>query len=389
MPERFDAVVIGLGAMGAATLDALAGKGMHVLGIDRYAPPHDLGSTHGETRATRLAVGEGDAYVPLVRRSHQRWRELEAHLGEPLLEQCGFLTIDTTGGESCVHGAAGFFERTVAIAQRHRIRHELLDGVSLRSRFPAFAAPAESRGYFEPEGGLVYVERAVAALLRSAERRGAMLRFGCRYLGHRPAGTGARIETSSGRIDAGALVIAAGPWLPAIAPSALGGLRLYRQLLHWFGAPPDAKVGLADLPVFLWLHGRGAEDFFYGFPDVGSGVKLATEQYRATALDPSSVDRTVTRDEIADFEDRHIDGRIEPPLEYRRSAACLYSVSPDAHFIIDHLANDDPAIIISACSGHGFKHAPAIGELVAAAVAEAMPLPTDFARTRAALAVPT
>lgn len=387
MPERFDAVVVGLGAMGAATLDALAGSGLNVLGIDQFTPPHDKGSTHGETRVTRLAVGEGDEYVPLVHRSHVRWRELELDLGERLLEQCGFLTIDTTGGESCVHGMAGFFERTVAIAERHGIRHELLDAESVRALFPAFAAPDETRAYFEPEGGLVHVERAVAALLKSAARRGAKLRFDCRFLGHRPAGTGISIETSCGRVDAGALIIAAGPWLPVIAPSALGAVRLYRQLLHWFAADPDARVGISDLPVFLWLHGRGAEDFFYGFPDVASGLKMATEQYRSITADPDCVERTVSGEEVANFERQHLRGRIAPTLEHRRSAACVYSVSPDAHFVIDRLSIDDPTIIVSACSGHGFKHAPAVGELVASAVVHGTPLPRAFSRAREALQV--
>jgi sarcosine oxidase len=385
--KRFDAAVIGLGAMGAATLEALASRGLGVVGIDQYTPPHDLGSTHGETRVTRLAVGEGDEYVPLVRRSHERWRDLEAECGETLLEQCGFLTIDTTGGESCVHGMDGFFERTVAIAERHGITHELLDARGVRRRFPAFVTPDETRGYFEPEGGFVHVERAVAALMKSAARQGAELRLGCRYLGHRRAGDAFSIETSSGRVDAGALVIAAGPWLPGIAPSALSSVRLYRQALHWFTARPNARVGAADLPVFLWLHGSGAEDFFYGFPDIGGGIKMATEQYRESAADPDCAERTVCPQEVAAFQRRHLEGRIAPSLEHSRSVTCLYSVSPDAHFIIDRLAPDDPAIIISACSGHGFKHAPAVGELVATAIMDGAALPSAFSRTRAALQV--
>jgi len=135
----------------------------------------------------------------------------------------------------------------------------------------------------------------------------------------------------------------------------------------------------------------GVRDYLRIYNECGREVQVSLLGQLVAVMTPESgnLNQLIYHWTFADFEDRHIDGRIEPPLEYRRSAACLYSVSPDAHFIIDRLANDDPAIIISACSGHGFKHAPAIGELVAAAVAEAMPLPTDFARTRAALAVPT
>src|SRR5437588_12028460 len=154
---RAEVIVVGLGAMGAAVSWQLARRGVRVIALDRYAPPHDRGSTHGESRITRLAVGEGDEYVPLVRRSHELWREIEAECGETLLTQTGGIVI---GGPD-----SDFLERTQEIAARHGIGHESLDGAELRRRFPMFCADEAARGYYEPEAGYVRPESAVAAQL--------------------------------------------------------------------------------------------------------------------------------------------------------------------------------------------------------------------------------
>ena len=386
MAETFDALVVGLGAFGASVLRALARRGVRALGLDRFKPPHDLGSSHGETRTTRVAVGEGDIYVPLVRRSHEVWRELEATSGVEILNQCGFLTIDTTGGASCLHGLPSFFERTVAVARRNGVAHELLDGAELRARFPAHAAPDHARGYFEREGGLVHAERAVAALLDDALRAGATVWTSTTYRGHRRSGSGFEIETDQGTVHAGRIVLAAGPWLPGLAPVLRGRTRLLRQVLHWFSSDAKGLFDTASFPAFLWLHGPEAQDCFYGVADIGSGVKLATEQYAAETRDPDTLMRSVTAEETATFVHRHVTGRIVPPLTPSRSVACLYTMTPDARFVVDRLPDDAGAFLVSACSGHGFKHAPAVGELVAAAVVEGIALPPDFALARPTLA---
>lgn len=367
----YDVITIGLGAMGAATLNALARAGVRALGIDQFSPPHDRGSTHGETRATRLAVGEGDIYVPLVRRSHVLWRELEARTGVQLLEQCGFLTIDTTGGSSRLHGFSGFFERTIEVANRHGIAHELLDGAAIRDRFPAFAPADGARGYFEPEGGYVHVEGAIAALLDDATAHGAVIHTGERYIGHEHHGGGVTVTTDSGRYSTANLVLAAGPWLPSLVGTSLGQMQLLPQQLHWVESDKADLFEAARFPVFLWLHGATAEDAFYGFPELGSGLgsKMATEQY--SSADPSAEVRTIgdvaTREA---FIAAHLHKRLAVPVRGLRSAGCRYTVSPDAGFIIDWLPTSDRVIVLSACSGHGFKHAPAVGELVARMVCD-------------------
>src|SRR5215469_6791139 len=172
--RNYDAIVIGLGAMGSAALYQLAIRA-RVLGIDRYAPPHEEGSSHGETRITRLAIGEGDHYTPLVKRSHAIWRELENETGADLLTQCGELIISSAARKSSIH-VEGFFQNTVEAARAHGIAHELLDAAQIRTRFPLFKVRDDESGYFEPEAGFLRPEACVAAHLSAAEKRGAEIR---------------------------------------------------------------------------------------------------------------------------------------------------------------------------------------------------------------------
>lgn len=381
-----DVIVIGLGAMGSACLRATARAGLRVLGIDRYTPPHAHGSTHGETRATRLAVGEGDVYVPLVSRSHAIWRDLEQRHGTRLLEQCGFLTIDTSASGGALHGMGGFFDRTLAIARRHGIRHELLDGRAVRERFPAFAAPDDARGYFEPEGGYVHVEAGVSVLLADAQAAGACVQTGETFLGFAEQSGGITVRTDHGEYSADTLVMTAGPWLPQLLGRALVAVRLYPQQIHWL-APSAADAFARDkCPVYLWLHGEGPDDIFYGFPQIGDApeIKVATEQSR---LQESGADTPAKAE--AEFRDLliadHLAGRLAGKMHGLRSAGCRYAVTPDGHFVIDRLPDTRRVIAVTACSGHGFKHAPAIGELVAQMVQSGRPSLPEFAIDRPAL----
>jgi sarcosine oxidase len=176
LAERCDVAVVGLGAMGAATLYQLAKAGVKAVGIDRFAPPHDQGSSHGDTRITRLAVGEGAAYVPLVRRSHQIWRELEAQSGEALFEQCGVLVMRSSETTASHHGAADFVAQTIELGRTYGIDHEILTSSQIRARFPQFGPICDGAvGYFEPEGGFVRPEQCIATQLAAAQALGATL----------------------------------------------------------------------------------------------------------------------------------------------------------------------------------------------------------------------
>lgn len=364
----YSAVVVGLGAMGAATLYQLAARGALVLGIDRYGPPHDLGSSHGDTRVTRLAIGEGWHLTPLVKRSHELWRQVERETGAELLTKTGGLIISSAGRTATTH-VANFFENTLAAARDHSIAHEVLNASEIRRRFPQFAVRDDEIGYFEPEAGFVRPEAAIRAELRLARKFGAEVHTKETYLSWRREGKTIRVTTDKGEYRTKKLILAAGPWLPEILGEEFRGLfRVLRQVLFWFDVPKHIERFLPDRsPVFIWELQTGAQ-VIYGFPAVDGargGVKIATEQYDAETT-PDAIDRAVSDDEIRAMHTRHV-APFLPDLSpvCVRAATCLYTVTPDAGFIIDRHPESDAVIVVSACSGHGFKHSAAIGEALA------------------------
>ena len=368
MAETADIVVIGLGAVGSATLHRLALAGLRAVGIDRFHPPHDQGSSHGETRISRLAVGEGAAYVPLVRRSHEIWRELEAETGESLFRQCGGLIMGTRDGTALHHGKDDFVRRSIAIARDAGIAHMALDAAGIAARFPQFVLRGDELGYFEPEAGMVFPERCIAAQLALAVRSGAALHLGETVHAIRQEAGSVVVTTDRRVLHAARAVLAAGPWLPGLAGGRVGDLaRVYRQTLHWFAVDDPAAYAPERFPVFIWMHGAGQEDYLYGFPNLpgSAGIKLATERY-AAAIDPDTIDRIVTEAESADVFARHVAGRLHGVAPHcLRASACLYTVTPDAGFLVDTLPGHPGVLVASACSGHGFKHSAGLGEMLA------------------------
>ncbi len=385
MSATADVVVIGLGAVGSATLHRLARRGVRAIGIDRWDPPHDHGSTHGESRITRLAVAEGPSYVPLVRRSHEIWRELEAETGETLFLQTGLLIIGEGDG-SPSHGQPGFLGSTRAIADAHAIAHEMLGSAEVRHRYPQFQVRDPEHAFFEPSAGILFPERAVALQLRLAREEGAAVRTGETVLAVEPCGSGVAVVTDRGRIEAGRAVLAAGAWLPGLAGGAMPQrTQVHRQAILWFETDEPALYDPARCPPFIWMHGMGEEDYLYGFPILpgAAGVKVATERY-AGHVDPDKVDRAVPAKEARAMFDRHVAGRLRGVTNRLvKAATCLYTVTPDAGFIVDRLWENGSVLAASACSGHGFKHSPALGEQLAAmAVEPGMVAQAGFAMAR-------
>jgi sarcosine oxidase len=368
------AIVVGLGAMGSATCLQLARRGVSVVGIDQYEPPHAYGSTHGDTRITRLALGEGPEYIPLARRSHQLWRELEDESGARLLTQCGGVILARPGSP--------FFEQTRALAQRFEIEHEHLDNAQLRRRLAMFAVDEETEAYYEPGAGIVWPEAAVRAQLQLARRHGAELRIGEQVTEWSASGDGVAVCTNAATYTADRLVLCAGAWLPRLFREGRELFAIYRQLLHWFEIRHGYEQ-LREMPVFVWDFGGERPDFvhldgFYGFPAVdgpGGGVKLGTESYAATSA-PDGRQHPATRVQSDDLYRDYVRARL-PWLgpETLRTASCLYTSTRGNRFVIDEHPEHDAVLIVSACSGHGFKHSPAIGEAVARWVtgAEAAP----------------
>lgn len=367
MSDSADVIVVGLGAAGSATLYQLARAGIRAIGIDRWQPPHAMGSSHGETRITRQAIGEGDAYVPLALRSHEIWRELEHDTGQSLLNACGVLIIGSGGGSALMHGRPGFVRCTAQTAAAHGIKHELLSPDEAQRRYPHFRLTGDELVYFEPGGGFVYPERCIAAQLSMAERLGATICTGEQVLDVQSTADGASVRTATCTLHAGHVILSAGAWNPRLAGGALDRLALRRQVLHWFAPERPQDFAVGAFPAFIWVHGNHAEDSFYGFPippDIGHAlVKLADENQTCDLADPDQLDRTIDPDEVIALHRDHLTGRLNGLLPRPvRSAACVYTCSPDADFLVGPLPGRPHVTVLSACSGHGFKHSAALGE---------------------------
>jgi sarcosine oxidase len=392
--EQYDVAVCGLGAMGSATTYQLAKRGLRVLGLDRHAPPHPMGSTHGDTRITREAIGEGVAYVPLAQRSHQLWREIEAETGSQLLTTNGLLVLASPGLQTRHNGKTRFLETTIEAARTFSIEHELLTGAEIERRFPQFQLVGDESGYFEPGGGYVRPEAAVSAQLELAIRCGAEIRTNETLISYVQEIGGVTVTTARGQFHANLLVLAAGAWLGSILGEAYAPwFAISRQVLHWFAVRGPVEDYQPDrFPVFIWDSGPTS---FYGFPVIAGthdGVKVGVENAlpRATVAD---VSREVGEDETAQAYDTVIRQRL-PGLTRQclRAVTCMYTTTPDGDFVIDRHPEHHSVFVISACSGHGFKHSPAIGEAVAAQIAgDAEPVdlgPFSLERLRAHATAP-
>ena len=368
-PDRADVIVVGLGAMGSASCFQLAARGVSVIGVDQYEPPHPYGSTHGETRVTRVAMGEGPEYVPLVRRAHELWRELEREADVQLLTQ--------PGGVVLAHPDSVFLNKTRASARQYQIPHEDLSNAEVVRRLPMFAVDEQTVAYYEPDAGYVRPEVAVHAQLELARRHGARLRLGERVERWTASASGVSVGTDVGRYKAEQLVLCAGPWTPQLFPEGRDTFAVYRQLLYWFPIR-EGYEQLRDMPIFIWdlagqQHGFVHLHGFYGLPAIdgpGGGVKVATESYEQTTV-PDSQQHPATRAEIDAMYERYIAPHLPwlgtPPL---RTISCLYTNTVGSRFVIDRHPEHDAVLIVSACSGHGFKHSAAIGEAVAQLVSE-------------------
>lgn len=389
-----DVVVVGLGAVGAACLYQLAKQGVRAIGIDRYAPPHDLGSSHGETRITRLGVGEGPEYGPLVRRAHEIWRELEADVGESLLLTCGALIVGPSDGQTPHHGRDDFVRRSQDAARAHGVVHEMLDADEIARRYPQMSPRGDEIGYFEPSGGLVYPERCIAAQLAQAQRLGARVLTGEAVTRLEDRADGVTVSTPTGRVQAAMAVVTAGAWSPGLLGGPLRAMAIQPQTLHWFETRDPAAYGADRFPVFIWMHGPGAEDVFYGFPIApGAQTKAvkAAQEYFVDVAEPDAMDRIVRPGEAEQVWRRHLDGRlIGVGPRAIRSARCLYTTAPDADFAIGFQPGRPRVLAASACSGHGFKHSAGVGELLArvAASQDATLIPDRFNMSRPALGQP-
>lgn len=351
----YDVIVVGAGAMGSAAACHLARRGQRVLVIERHAIGHDRGSSHGLSRIIRLAYFEHPDYVPLLRRAFALWRQLERDAGRRLLHVTGSLDVGRESGE--------VFAGSRRSCEVHALPHEVWTARDLQRRVPAWRAPDHLHAVFQPDGGFLVPERCVEAHAGLAVEAGADVRVGER-VAEWSAGAGVvRVRTDRGRYEAGQLVLAAGAWMPELSPALATLLAPERQVVGWFAASDAGAFAPERFPVFVLEADEGT---FYGFPEHGvAGFKIGKYHHRSERAGPDSLDRACRPEDEAAL--REGVARYFPSANGALLSAspCLFTNAPDGHFIIDRDPGAPEVLLVSPCSGHGFKFSAVIGEIVA------------------------
>lgn len=355
MADRYDVIVAGLGAMGSASAYHLAARGRRVLGLDRYLPPHPMGSSHGDSRIIREMYFEHPLYVPLVQRAYELWRALERDAGTPLMTVNGGLMIGPREGM--------LVEGTLRSAAEHGLPYELLTPRQVAARFPAYALADGLMAVHDPRAGFLRPEACLRAHLALAARAGAELRFGEPALAWEPDGGGVRVRTAHGTWLADRLLLAAGAWTPELLRGLDLPLAIERQVVFWFDPPAgDGRYDPERCPIYAWEHTPGF--IGYGFPRLEHGVKAALMHQGEVFAHPGEVRRTVDHGEVEPLRDalrQILPGVAAAPVT--GSMVCLFTNTPDTDFAIGFHPEHPQVLVSSPCSGHGFKFASAIGEL--------------------------
>ena len=349
-----DVIVLGLGGMGSAAAAHVARRGHSVIGLEQFEPNHANGSSHGETRIIREAYFESPDYVPLLQRAYVLWRELEELSGQDLMTICGGLNVGTI--------ESGFVSGSTKSARQYGLTVEEMDAKEVGRRFPGFRLPDTLVALFDPAAGFLRPERCVQAHLDLAAKHGAELRFNTRVLDWDSGSSGVKVQTTDGDYTADRLIIAAGPWSRDVISGWDAPLEVWRIPNVHFDSSDADLFAPERCPVFLF---EVPEGHYYGFPALpGQGVKIGRHDVGRVCT-PETIDRVVTEDEIAmvrNVLDTYMPGASGPVI---RTLTCMYTQTPDQHFIIDR--HPDAANVVIACgfSGHGFKFAAAVGEALA------------------------
>ena len=360
MTEHYDAIVVGLGGMGSAALYHLAKRGVKALGIERFEIPHEMGSSHGLTRIIRLAYYEDLSYVPLLRRSYELWDDLEKAFGERLFFQTGSIDMGPPGSE--------VFSGSLRSCQENELEHEVLDSKGLRARFPGYQMPPETMAVFQPQGGLLVPERCITAHVELAAKYGATVHKGERVLGwdilvdKRVA-----VRTDASRYVTEKLIICGGAWAAKLAP-ALAGLAVpERQVLIWLETREPGLFAPERFPVW---NGQVEEGRYYGFPEFNPsgrtpGMKFGRYHHREEACDADTVDRALYAEDEAllrGFAERYFPAGAGKTLNM---VVCMFTNTTDEHFVLDTLPEAPQVSVAAGFSGHGFKMASVVGEIMA------------------------
>jgi len=352
--STFDTIVLGCGGMGSAALYQLAKRGLRVLGIEQFPLVHSRGSSHGHTRIIRTAYYEHPSYVPLVWRSFELWRDLERETNRELLVPSPCVTMGPPDGE--------LVQGVMQAAREHNLSIESLPAQELMKRFPAFRIGDEYTGVLERDAGILFVEDCVRAQLDAAKQSGAVVKAECPVLDWHANDHGVTVRTKDETFHAAKLVVTAGAWATTLLRDIGVPFTVMRQTMHWFEPPNREAFGVGRFPIFLLDTDDGA---FYGMPALEPrGVKVA-RHYGAPELSlPNEVNWDVTEVDaypVRAFLARYIPLAVGPST----GQACMYTLTPDRHFVIDVHPHHANVVVAAGFSGHGFKFAPVVGEVLA------------------------
>ncbi|RLM63660.1 N-methyl-L-tryptophan oxidase [Halorubrum sp. Atlit-26R] len=354
--HRYDVIIIGVGGMGSAATYHLADRGLDVLGLERYDIPHEMGSSHGVTRIIRKPQYEDPAYVPLIRRAYDLWRELEAETDRDLL--------NTTGGIDAGPPDSRVFAGSRESCITHDIDHQILDASEVNNRFPGYDLPANHRAVYQPDGGFLVPEQCIVAHVEAAQHAGATVR--AREAAEKyetlPDG-GVRVTTHKDTYEAEHLVITAGAWARKLLPSLEAVAVPERQVLAWLRPTAPERFHPNSFPVFVHDTGSG---HYYGFPryDV-PGFKFGKFNHLEETVDPDTFSREPNSEDeqlLRQYAERFFPEGTGPTM---RLATCMFTNTPDDHFILDTLPDQPQVTVGAGFSGHGFKFASVVGEVLA------------------------
>lgn len=353
MKTTFDVIVLGLGANGSSAIYHLAKAGTEVLGMDRFAPPHNRGSSHGQSRIIRQAYHENPLYVPFVKEAYKLWQELEGTTGKKLLLETGGIVLGNEKS-SVVKGAK-------LSAEMYDLPHELLNRTEIQTCFPALKPSEDTVAVLDKTAGILFPETCIQTFLGEAQKAGASLRYNEKVLRIVPSENAVEIITDKDTYQAAKLIVSAGAWLNELLPELWLPLAIERQVLYWFKDKKTSPHFTPDaLPIYIWEY--SPNQIFYGFPDLGDGIKTAFYHGGRTIL-PDALAADVSEEEIIRMR-RMVQTQlaIEPAFNY--AVTCMYTNTPDEHFIIDFHPQYKNIIVASPCSGHGFKFSSVTGRLL-------------------------
>jgi monomeric sarcosine oxidase len=361
--NKFDLVVLGTGGVGSAALLHAARSGARTIGIDRFIAPHNRGSSHGQTRIIRQAYFEHPKYVPLLLESYRLWQDLETACRESLYFETGLLQVGPAD--------AVVVPGVIRAAKEHGLKVDQVTASDIQSRWPAFRVPWQFAGAFEQRAGYLLVEQCVAAHLAAAREAGADILAPCEVLAWEP-GSPIRLRTTTGELTTDKLIITAGPWASQILGELDIKLEVRRKGVFWF----KSRQPFAGSPCYLFELPEGV---FYGFPEIGGRMKVAEHSGGTILADPLCVDPAIDSHEaerVLGFLDSYVPNMANGLAEHQ---TCMYTMSPDEHFIVDRHPLESNVIFAAGLSGHGFKFTPVLGRALAEmALADGTNLPVGF-----------